>query len=275
MSSLQMVAGIPMVSVPRCDGHGQTLVSRTPITNGQYYPVIAQRLGEGAAFVRLTRGLHGSIAVVLLSESAVKDTFGGDKFRRVDQEERIVPIGDSFLYKLKAQPSPPDGGFRGENQPVVCVSSVVAEGWCEMAGHGLHLLSRGQMTYTLTGGGKLRHPTSTGELFGEDGRRLLHGQLKRRDGEILRAVEGDPEFNTSTVDVEARDETDSFIYYPDGPFGTRLGGNVCLLAAGDLLFGRSWNHGDPGTFEGVFCLQVDPAYRSSDIGFCVGASSQD
>jgi hypothetical protein len=251
-----------MVSVPRCDGRGQTLVSRTPITNGQYSPIILRHLGEGAQYVELMRGLNGRIAVKPLNENAAKDNFGRDKLKAANSGE-IVPQGSVFLYKLVARPSPE--GFEGDQQPVVWVSSVEAEGWCELAGGGLHLLSKEQMIFTLQGGERnLRYPTATGELFDEQGRRLLHGSLELRNGRVVSAR--NPE--TSTCDVDDK-------RYPDGPFGTRLGGNVILIGADGLFFGASWLHDDPELFEGSCFGPYASVDHLHDIGFCVGASAQD
>jgi formylglycine-generating enzyme required for sulfatase activity len=253
-----------MVSVPRHDGRGETLVSRTPITNGQYSPVILRHLGEGAQYVELRRGLNGRIAVTPLNENAARDNFGPDKLEQANSG-KIVQQGSVFLYKLVARPSPEN--FDRDKQPVVYVSPVEVEGWCELAGGGLHLLSREQMIFTLQGGERnLRYPTATGELFDKDGKRLLHGNLKLEDGRVVSAGRLDVEYATSTCDVDVQ-------RYPDGPFGTRLGGNVILIGAHDLFFGASWLNIYPEYFESSNFNRADPDNRVVSIGFCVGASA--
>jgi formylglycine-generating enzyme required for sulfatase activity len=248
------IAGIPMVRVPF---QGGILASRTPITNGQYRQVIHRYLGQDVRYAAVTRGLNGRIAVVPLNEGAV----GKDNRGLADKGAIVTLAGGIYLYKLNPTPSP--GGFHGEKQPVVCISPVQVEGWCELAGGEFRWPTKEEMTFIQTGGGKLRFPTATGELFDDKGNRLLHGSLELRDGKVFSARKRE----SATCDVD--DER-----YPDGPFGTRWGGNVCLWVAGDLLFGGSWIGGNPRFFEGSYFYRSYPDIRFKDFGFGV-ISAQD
>ena len=253
------ISGIPMVATPIRD------VSKTPVTNEQYSPVIFSLLGQEYKYASVMRGVHGRIAANPLKPNDV----GEENWKSLDQG-RILLINGAYVYKLVAQPSPE--GFNGPNQPVVNVSPVEAEGWCEFSGGQLRLPKKEEMISVLTRRGKHKFPTATGKLFDKTGKRLLHGQLKLRDGEILSAVEGDQEYNTATCDVEAKDAEGNLIY-PDGSFRIRWGGNVCLWAAGDLLFGGSC-FGLTRVFEVSDFSQDDPDYRGRDVGFGV-VSAQD
>lgn len=57
----------------------------------------------------------------------------------------------------------------------------------------------------------------------------------------------------------------SYFYY--FYFGTRLGGNVRLWAAGDLLFGGSWNMSNLYNFWHAFRWQYGPTDRLNDASF--------
>lgn len=261
-----LISDISMVKVTY--GEGILEVSGTPITNDQYAPPIEERMGQGAMYLEVMRGLNERVAANLLSEATVRDSYGRYQLTAASSG-KIVRAGSVFLSKLNPRPSPE--GFNRANQPVVNVAPVQVEGWCEIAGHGLRLLRREEMLHILTGGGKLKYPTSTGDLFDSSGRRLVHGSLELRDEEVVAARVRE----TSTCDVDATNP-DGALIYPDGPFGTRIAqAGVMLIAAGDLFFGGYWYAGHPDFFEGSHYRQGNPDYRGDVAGFVVGCSSQD
>lgn len=262
------VRNIYMLEVPAYTGSGVLEVSRTPITNRQYAPPIEALIDQGTSYMEVMRGMNKRVAVNPLSETDVRDSYGKSRLNAATSGD-IVRVGRHvFLFKLDPRPSP--DGFDGVNRPVVNVAPIQAEAWCEIVGQGLRLLTRKEMTHVLTGGGRLKYPT-TGELFDANGNRLLHGSLELRDGKVVEARVRE----RSTCDVDETN-SDGSLRYPDGPFGTRIAqAGVMLIAADDLFFGASWCNYLPVYFKSSVCYHYSHDLRGDDAGFAVGRSSKD
>ena len=256
------VCGIPMVQIPH--PQGAWLEGVNPVTNLQWQKGVEPLMSQGARYCLLEPHYRGDLMVRQFGDLRdVLDTVGRDNVPidwdgRDAVEREITGRGVLALFQWFPKMSRPR--FDRDHQPVIDVSWYHAKGWVLSQGN-LYLLTGTQWEWSGQGGERrLQYATESGNLFGTEGRKLIHGSVGMNE--------------STTIEVEDP-------RYPDGPFGLRhKSGNVSEFVERDLgdedpyvVRGGSWIGAHAHIFEVVGRGAVGPGTREERFGFRVGAAS--